>query len=132
MAPHASILLLAALFVGSAYSLTCYTCDRQSSYSNCKSAATCLHENSYCQTTVINGSADGVAVTQITKGCVDNCVPSTTIVGGDSYIVTCCTTDLCNVSGAISIKSGYAAIVLVMGIILMFFSDSFSLIYDVR
>ncbi|XP_077350017.1 lymphocyte antigen 6E-like [Lithobates pipiens] len=132
MAPHARILLLAALFVGSAYSLTCYTCDRQSSYSNCKSAATCPNEHGYCQAAVQNSSANGVAVTLITKGCVEECVPFTSILGGDSFIVTCCTTDLCNISGAISIKSGYAAIVLVMGIILMFFSDSFSLIYDVR
>ncbi|XP_077350016.1 lymphocyte antigen 6E-like [Lithobates pipiens] len=124
MAPHASILLLAALCVGSAYSLQCYTCTEQTSNSNCKTATTCPSGNGYCQTAVGTASANGITATVISKTCEASCTPATVTVSGAVGTVTCCTTDLCNVSGAISIKSGYAAIVLVMGIILMFFSDS--------
>ncbi|XP_077346658.1 lymphocyte antigen 6E-like [Lithobates pipiens] len=124
MAAHTYILLLAAICVGAAYSLQCYTCSYETSNSNCKTGTTCPSGSGYCQTDLVTASAAGISVTVISKNCSSSCTPSSSSVATASTSTACCTTDLCNVSGAISIKSGYAAIVLVMGIILMFFSDS--------
>ncbi|XP_040208071.1 lymphocyte antigen 6E-like [Rana temporaria] len=124
MAAHTYILLLAALCVGAAYSLQCYTCSYELSNSNCKTATTCPSGSGYCQTDLVTASAAGSSVTVITKNCTATCTPSSSTIATASISTACCTTDLCNVSAAISIKSSYAAIFLVMGTILMFFSDS--------
>ncbi|XP_040208075.1 lymphocyte antigen 6E-like [Rana temporaria] len=124
MAAHTSILLLAALCVGAAHSLQCYTCSYELSNSNCKTATNCSSGSGYCETALVTASAAGISVTAITKNCTETCTPSSSSIATASISTACCTSDLCNLSGAISIKSSYSAIFLVMGTILMFFSDS--------
>ncbi|XP_018430601.1 PREDICTED: lymphocyte antigen 6E-like [Nanorana parkeri] len=124
MAAYASILLLAALCIGTAYSLQCYTCSLQSSNSNCQTATNCASGEIQCETIVGSASAGGYSATVITKSCSSSCTPSTYGTSGASASTSCCSTDLCNTSGAISIKSTYSAIFLVLGTIAMLFSSS--------
>ncbi|PIO22776.1 hypothetical protein AB205_0145240 [Aquarana catesbeiana] len=88
-------------------------------------ATNCTSGSNYCETELVTASAAGITVTVINKNCTAKCTPYSGSIASASTSTACCTTDLCNLSGAISIKSSYAAIVLVVGIILMFFSDSF-------
>ncbi|XP_018430602.1 PREDICTED: prostate stem cell antigen-like [Nanorana parkeri] len=124
MAAYASILLLAALCIGTAYSLQCYTCTAASSNSNCQTATNCTSGLNYCETDVASASAVGISVTTITKFCTSSCTPTSTSYYVGSTSTSCCSTDLCNTSGAISIKSTYSAIFLVLGTIAMLFSSS--------
>ncbi|XP_077346655.1 lymphocyte antigen 6E-like [Lithobates pipiens] len=126
MAAQASILLLAALCIGTAYSLSCYTCTAATSNSNCQTATTCPASATYCETIVGSATLLGVSATSITKSCAASCTASSgSALGVASASTTCCTTDLCNISGAISIKSSYSVIVLVMGTLVMLISSSF-------
>ncbi|XP_040208067.1 lymphocyte antigen 6E-like [Rana temporaria] len=125
MAPYASFLLLAALCIGTAHSLQCYTCVAATSNSNCKTATTCSATQGYCETIVGSATFLGVTATSITKSCAATCTATGgSALGMASAYTSCCTSDLCNVSGANSIKSGSAAIFLVMGTILMLISSS--------
>ncbi|XP_077346657.1 lymphocyte antigen 6E-like [Lithobates pipiens] len=126
MATYASILLLAALCIGTAWSLQCYTCTAATSNSNCQTATNCSSTDIYCQTIVGSVSAFGVSATSITKSCVVSCTATSgSALGVASASTTCCNTDLCNISGAISIKSSYSVIVLVVGTLVMLISGSF-------
>ncbi|XP_073485527.1 lymphocyte antigen 6E-like [Aquarana catesbeiana] len=124
MAAYASILLLAALCIGTAYSLQCYTCVSATSNSNCQTVTNCSSGLNFCQTTLASVSAFGLSTTSITKNCAASCTASggSFVVGSTS--VSCCSTDLCNTSGAISIKSSYSVIVLVVGTLVMLISGS--------
>ncbi|XP_040208070.1 ly6/PLAUR domain-containing protein 2-like isoform X3 [Rana temporaria] len=111
MAPHTSILLLAALCVGSAYSLQCYTCKvaTRNSNINCETVTTCPSNYNYCQT---NSATPVFGTTAMTKSCEISCMMS--MAGGfmGSASVSCCSTDLCNTNGGISIRSSYSTIFL--------------------
>ncbi|XP_040208068.1 lymphocyte antigen 6E-like isoform X1 [Rana temporaria] len=124
MAAYASILLLAALCIGTAYSLQCYTCVAATSNSNCKTATNCTSGLTYCETDVASVSVAGISTTSITKFCSASCTATSLNAYVGSTSTSCCTTDLCNTSGANSIKSSYAAIFLVMGTLVMFMSGS--------
>ncbi|XP_077346656.1 lymphocyte antigen 6E-like [Lithobates pipiens] len=125
MAAYASILLLAALCIGTAWSLQCYTCTAATSNSNCQTETNCSSTDTYCQTIVATASAYGVSATSISKSCEASCTASSgSALGVASASTTCCNTDLCNTSGAISIKSSYSIIVLVVGTLVMLISGS--------
>ncbi|XP_072269360.1 ly6/PLAUR domain-containing protein 2-like [Pyxicephalus adspersus] len=124
MAAYTSILLLAALCMGTAYSLECYTCANIASSSNCNTKTNCTSGWNYCRTDVTSASV-GISVTTITKTCALSCTASTASVPGVGSVSTsCCSTDLCNSSGANSIKSSYSAIFLLLGTIVMLISGS--------
>ncbi|XP_040208073.1 lymphocyte antigen 6E-like [Rana temporaria] len=124
MAAYASFLLLAALCIGTAHSLQCYTCITATSNSNCNTATNCSATQGNCETIVASVSVLGFSTTSITKSCAASCTPTggSFVVGSTS--VSCCSTDLCNTSGAISIKSSYPAIFLAVGTLVMFISGS--------
>ncbi|XP_044150706.1 lymphocyte antigen 6E-like [Bufo gargarizans] len=124
MAAYTSLLLVIALCAATVYSLRCYTCESQSSNSNCLTETNCTSSATSCLTTVASGSAGGVSATSIIKRCADSCTPLTTTIAGVTATATCCSTDLCNYSGSTSIKSSYAAIILALGSILTILKSS--------
>ncbi|XP_073488749.1 lymphocyte antigen 6E-like isoform X2 [Aquarana catesbeiana] len=125
MVAQASILLLAALCIGAAYSLQCYTCVSATSNSDCMTATNCTSELNYCQTVIASVSAFGVTGTTITKSCAPTCTSTNgSALGVASGYTSCCATDLCNTSGANSIKSSYSVIVLVVGTLVMVIGSS--------
>ncbi|KAG8429033.1 hypothetical protein GDO86_018473, partial [Hymenochirus boettgeri] len=88
------------------FSLVCYTCDAQTSNDACKTQTICSGVNQQCMTT-------------ITKVCSPSCKATSfgTSVGSGS--TSCCSTDLCNVSGATGVKYSFTALALSLGFLLV-------------
>ncbi|KAM9308480.1 ly6/PLAUR domain-containing protein 2-like [Gastrophryne carolinensis] len=120
MVAYTSFLLLAALCLGTASSLQCYTCIMPSSSSQCTTTATCASGQNYCQT--VSASVAGVSVTGSLKSCESSCTPGSTNTMGVSGTVSCCQTDLCN--GANNIRSGSAVLFLALAAIVTLLSGS--------
>ncbi|XP_069815883.1 lymphocyte antigen 6E-like [Dendropsophus ebraccatus] len=120
MAAYTSLLLVIAVCATAAFSLRCYTCETQTSNSNCLTATTCTSTAAYCMTSVISDSK----ITYVTKRCQDVCQSLTGTVNGVTSSTTCCSSDLCNTSGGISIKSSYTAIILALGSVLIILKSS--------
>ncbi|KAE8599826.1 hypothetical protein XENTR_v10017344 [Xenopus tropicalis] len=64
-------LLLAALCIGTAVPLQCYTCVGSATNANCKIPIICSSIHKYCMTVV--GSASGA--TAVSKSCMPSCTP---------------------------------------------------------
>nr|DBA23897.1 TPA: hypothetical protein GDO54_011612 [Pyxicephalus adspersus] len=104
MAAYTSVLVLLALCVASAHALKCYTCDNEDNENKCKKTATCPADQTFCRAVVIEIGN----FSYITKDCASMCKNS--LIDGDaeaSGLTFCCTTDLCNVSGAPSMQAMY-------------------------
>ncbi|XP_069477848.1 lymphocyte antigen 6E-like [Ambystoma mexicanum] len=109
-----SVLVAAVLCVEQACSLTCYTCTSQSSNSQCMTSSNCTSpENVYCETDVFNY----LVGLSITKKCSASCAASSVTIAGVGITTTCCSTDLCNVSGATSVRISYLALAVTAGFI---------------
>ncbi|XP_077346652.1 lymphocyte antigen 6E-like [Lithobates pipiens] len=110
MAAYTSVLLLVALCIASAVSLKCYTCESQASNANCTTVTTCPASQSFCLTTVAGFAGYNV----ITKNCNATCqaVDFSFFISGKT---SCCSTDLCNASGASSIQSKYIVLAVALG-----------------
>ncbi|XP_040207904.1 lymphocyte antigen 6E-like [Rana temporaria] len=110
MAAYTSLLVLMVLCIASAVSLKCYTCLLEPSNANCTTVATCAANQSFCLT-AINGIGGN---NLISKTCNATCKENSV-----NFFFTakssCCSTDLCNVSGASSIKSKYNVIAVALG-----------------
>ncbi|KAM4689305.1 lymphocyte antigen 6E-like [Discoglossus pictus] len=120
-----AILLVSALCIGTAYSLSCYTCVGQSSNANCNTVTNCSALlNNYCMTSVSSAGLAGISVTSITKTCAASCTATSGSYVVASASVSCCSTDLCNTSGAISVKSSYAMLALSVGLLLALLGHS--------
>ncbi|XP_068091116.1 lymphocyte antigen 6E-like [Hyperolius riggenbachi] len=117
MASYSSILLLTALCIGSALSLKCYTCSSQSSNSNCMTATTCSSTDTTCMTSVVAGGLGSLSGATITKSCTNVCTATGVNLVVFTSGVTCCSTDLCNVSGASSVKSTYTILAVALGLL---------------
>ncbi|KAM4704902.1 lymphocyte antigen 6E-like [Rhinophrynus dorsalis] len=115
MAALKVLLVLTAICIGTAVSLQCYTCTVQSSNSNCMTATNCTANETSCMTIFVSASVWSVSTTTITKACASNCTASSFGMSVVSTSVACCSTDLCNTSGAYGIKSSYAALALALG-----------------
>ncbi|KAM8966789.1 ly6/PLAUR domain-containing protein 2-like isoform 2-T2 [Pelodytes ibericus] len=116
------VFFLLTIFVGAAFSLRCYTCFAQSSNANCITTITnCSTLQTSCETSVASAAYVG---SSITKSCSASCTPVSAGVSYASASVSCCTTDLCNTSGAPSIKSGYTLLALSLGLILTLLRNS--------
>ncbi|XP_007535420.2 prostate stem cell antigen [Erinaceus europaeus] len=89
-----------ALHTGTA--LECYFCRGNTNGANCRSIQNCTREETQCQTERIN--AVGL-LTIFNKGCSVNCKEEFKdyLVGKKN--VTCCSTNLCNVSGTQALSS---------------------------
>ncbi|XP_063306299.1 lymphocyte antigen 6E-like [Pelobates fuscus] len=113
-----AIFLLTALCTGTGFALQCYTCEDQASNTNCMNATNCPAASTYCQTSVVTGGIGSLPAPTIYKSCESECKAG----GFDILIVSgtmsCCSTDLCNKSGATSVKSSYAILALCLGLFL--------------
>ncbi|KAG8441568.1 hypothetical protein GDO86_010666, partial [Hymenochirus boettgeri] len=102
-----------------AFSLVCYTCDAQTSNDACKTQTICSGVNQQCMTTVATAGVGSLSYTSITKVCSPLCKATSfgTSVGSGS--TSCCSTDLCNVSGATGVKYSFTALALSLGFLLV-------------
>ncbi|XP_041422621.1 ly6/PLAUR domain-containing protein 2-like [Xenopus laevis] len=113
-------LLVAALCIGTAVSLQCYTCASVTSNANCMTTTNCSSNNTYCQTSV--ASALGLSV--INKTCSSSCTSASASFAGFSSSVSCCSSDLCNVSGSSAVKYSFPALGLSLGFLLVLLRSS--------
>ncbi|XP_075704844.1 lymphocyte antigen 6E-like [Rhinoderma darwinii] len=117
MAAYTILLLVAALCTGTVYTLSCYTCTSQNSNTNCMTAANCSATATSCMTSVVSGAIGSLSYSSITKTCSANCTASGSNIVIVSTSVSCCSTDLCNTSGAASVKSTYTVLAVALGVI---------------
>ncbi|XP_069477849.1 lymphocyte antigen 6E-like [Ambystoma mexicanum] len=106
-------LLALVLCVERAHSLRCYTCISETSNSQCMTATNCTSGETNCKTDVIN-YAVGMS---ITKSCASTCTETDVSVAGVGYKTACCSTDLCNTSGATGVKISYVVLAATVGFI---------------
>ncbi|XP_069815886.1 lymphocyte antigen 6E-like [Dendropsophus ebraccatus] len=116
MAACPSLLLLAALCIGTVYTLTCYTCTSQNSNSNCLTPTNCTAGTTSCLTSVQVVGIGSLSYATITKSCSSACVAAGTNIVVYSGSQTCCSTDLCNTSGASSIRSTNSILAAALGV----------------
>ncbi|XP_077346654.1 lymphocyte antigen 6E-like [Lithobates pipiens] len=109
------LLVFIALCVGSALSLQCYTCTSQSSNTNCMTPTTCAATDTNCMTSVVAGGLGSLSGASITKTCTSACTATGFNAVVVSTSVSCCTTNLCNTSGASSIKFTYTILAVALG-----------------
>nr|XP_002187004.3 prostate stem cell antigen [Taeniopygia guttata] len=98
------VLLLGALLcVDSGSSLQCYSCKSQLSNTNCQTVKTC-GTNEMCKTDVIRVVG---LFSIISKGCDAACDASYQDFNVGNRNISCCSSDLCNVNAAGSVRSSY-------------------------
>ncbi|NXT66070.1 LY6E protein, partial [Chaetops frenatus] len=97
-----------------ASSLFCYTCDNEHSNWNCLKTYKCEDHEKYCTTTYSTAGIGKDMGHRITKKCSVDCPETNVNFGVASYSTKCCSTSLCNFSGANSIRISYTAILLGM------------------
>ncbi|XP_029448012.1 lymphocyte antigen 6E-like isoform X2 [Rhinatrema bivittatum] len=108
-------LLAAALCLHAAHSLKCYTCVTVEKNSECTTQTECPPiSNKQCMTFVASASGK----TSITKQCAPTCSPGKGDIGGVKGEISCCSTDLCNESGATSVKLSNLALLVPAGLVL--------------
>ncbi|XP_073488743.1 lymphocyte antigen 6E-like [Aquarana catesbeiana] len=115
MASTKGLLVFIALCVGSALSLQCYTCTSQSSNTNCKTPTNCSATDTNCMTSIVAGGLGSISGASITKTCTAVCAATGFNAVVVSTSVSCCATDLCNTSGASSIKFTYTILAVALG-----------------
>ncbi|XP_027687417.2 lymphocyte antigen 6E-like [Chelonia mydas] len=111
-------LLVAILCVEQADSLVCFTCNEKSSNWACLAPAICPSDANYCVTTYLGAGIGGHSGQSISKGCVSVCPSFGINIGILAASVSCCSSFLCNISGASSVKVSYS--VLAMAILASF------------
>ncbi|NXA78654.1 PSCA protein, partial [Thryothorus ludovicianus] len=84
-------------------SLQCYSCTSQLSNSKCMVKKDC-GENNVCKTDVIRVVG---LFSIISKGCDSSCETSYQDFNVGNRNISCCSTDLCNVNAAGSVRSSY-------------------------
>ncbi|NXO84731.1 LY6E protein, partial [Sitta europaea] len=95
-----------------ASSLFCYVCEDEHSNWNCMRAYKCEDHEKFCTTTYSTAGKD--MGHRITKKCSVDCPETNVNFGKTAYSTKCCSTHLCNFSGANSIRINYAVILLGM------------------
>ncbi|XP_069478256.1 lymphocyte antigen 6E-like [Ambystoma mexicanum] len=96
-----------------AHTLRCYTCTSQTNNSQCMTATNCTSGETNCKTDVINYAVGK----SITKACASSCTVTNVGAGGIGYKTECCSTDLCNTSGATGVKISYVVLAATVGFI---------------
>ncbi|RLW13320.1 hypothetical protein DV515_00000579 [Chloebia gouldiae] len=98
------VLLLGALLcVDSGSSLKCYNCTSQLSNTKCQTTETC-GANDMCKTDVIRVVG---LFSIISKGCDSSCASSYQDFSVGNRNISCCSSDLCNVNAAGSVRSSF-------------------------
>ncbi|NXH49063.1 LY6E protein, partial [Dicaeum eximium] len=95
-----------------ASSLFCYVCDNEHSNWNCLKTYKCEDHEKYCLTTYSTTGFGKDAAQRITKKCSVDCPETNVNFGVAAYSTKCCSSHLCNISGANSVRVSYAAILL--------------------
>ncbi|KFQ21950.1 Prostate stem cell antigen, partial [Merops nubicus] len=98
-------------------SLKCYSCSSQLSNANCQKAVECT-EKELCKTDVIRIVG---LFNIINKGCDASCVSSYQDFNVGNRNVSCCSTNLCNVNSAGSVRGSYGVAAGVAGTVLWTF-----------
>ncbi|XP_053839717.1 lymphocyte antigen 6E-like isoform X1 [Vidua macroura] len=105
-------LLAAVLCAQQASSLFCYICDNEHSNWNCMKTYKCEDHEKYCTTTYSTAGIGKDMGHRITKKCSVDCPETNVNFGVAAYSTKCCSTSLCNFSGANSIRINYAVVLL--------------------
>ncbi|XP_060098901.1 lymphocyte antigen 6E-like [Heteronotia binoei] len=113
-----AVLLTALLGGQGALSLVCWWCDGADSNWGCWRWQWCSDSDNYCATTYIGGGIGRYSSQSISKGCVPVCPQGGVDIGLAAASINCCSSSLCNISGASSVKSNY--LILAMGILASF------------
>ncbi|XP_043394926.1 lymphocyte antigen 6E isoform X3 [Chelonia mydas] len=100
------------------HSLVCFTCNEKSSNWACLAPAICPSDANYCVTTYLGAGIGGYSSQSISKGCASICPSGGINIGILAASVSCCSSFLCNISGASSVKVSYS--VLAMAILASF------------
>uniref|UniRef100_A0A8D2LQE2 Snake toxin/toxin-like domain-containing protein n=1 Tax=Varanus komodoensis TaxID=61221 RepID=A0A8D2LQE2_VARKO len=96
-------------------SLKCYTCNNELSNKNCNTTKDCetsMHPSCIPTALPIFFSAVAQVINIITKECSASCESSLSNFTVGKRNISCCSTDLCNVSGAHSFRTSYGPVVL--------------------
>ncbi|NXY49230.1 PSCA protein, partial [Ceuthmochares aereus] len=101
-------------------SLECYECSSQLSNSKCTTKVTCK-ANEVCKTDVIR--AIGL-FSIISKGCDSSCQQHYQDFSVGNRNITCCSSDLCNVNAAGSVRSTYGMVTGIAAGVLWIFLNS--------
>ncbi|KAM9626983.1 prostate stem cell antigen [Trichechus inunguis] len=101
-------LVAAGLVLQPGSALQCYSCKDKASNADCQHVQNCTSTETECYTEHIRA----IGLTVISKGCSSHCVEDSQdyLVGKKN--VTCCSTDLCNISGAHALQPAAAAVAL--------------------
>ncbi|KAM4686331.1 prostate stem cell antigen [Amazona ochrocephala] len=97
------LLLGAVLCLESGSSLQCYSCMTQLSNSKCQEKMDC-QDNASCKTDVIRVIG---LVSIVSKGCDSSCESHYQDFKIGNRNISCCSSDLCNVNAAGSVRSSY-------------------------
>uniref|UniRef100_A0A8C8RGV6 UPAR/Ly6 domain-containing protein n=1 Tax=Pelusios castaneus TaxID=367368 RepID=A0A8C8RGV6_9SAUR len=100
--------LVALLCLQPAQSLMCFTCNDASSNWACMTPATCPDDANYCVTTYFGASLGQSSGQSISKGCSSVCPSAGINIGIAAASVSCCSSSLCNISGASSVRVSYS------------------------
>ncbi|KFQ38477.1 Lymphocyte antigen 6E, partial [Mesitornis unicolor] len=93
-------------------SLFCYTCENEHSNWNCLKTYKCEDHEKHCITTYNSAWSGKDMEYRITKKCSVDCPATDVNFGVAAHSTKCCSTSLCNFSGANSIKVSYAVMFL--------------------
>ncbi|KAG8431680.1 hypothetical protein GDO86_020482, partial [Hymenochirus boettgeri] len=97
---------------------TCYTCSEQQSNENCLNQTVCGDNETFCMTSVFSYGMYILEIFGINKECASSCSPLDIHSPVTSISVSCCSTDLCNVSNAPGVKSSPTVLTLSLGLLL--------------
>ncbi|XP_053874080.1 lymphocyte antigen 6E-like [Malaclemys terrapin pileata] len=107
-------LLAAVLCAEQAHSLVCFTCKDASSNWECLGSTICQSDENYCVTTYVGAGIGGHSGQSINKGCASVCPSGGINIGIAAASVSCCSSFLCNTSGATSVKVSYSVLAMAM------------------
>nr|XP_048693215.1 lymphocyte antigen 6E-like [Caretta caretta] len=93
-----------------AHLLVCFTCSDASSNWGCLASTTCQSSENYCVTTYLGAGIGGQSGPRITKECASECSSHGISYGRLTEYVSCCSSFLCNISGANSVKISYSVL----------------------
>ncbi|XP_007166943.1 prostate stem cell antigen [Balaenoptera acutorostrata] len=110
-------LLAAVLALRPGTALQCYSCKAKVSNEDCQHVQNCSRSETQCWTELIR-AVD--LLTLISKGCSSHCVEDSEDYHVGKKNVTCCSTDLCNASGAHALQPAIVTLtpLTVLGVLL--------------
>ncbi|NXG53593.1 LY6E protein, partial [Psilopogon haemacephalus] len=95
-------------------SLTCFSCEDAPSNIHCLSMTSCAEHEKYCLTSYSTTGYGKCSNRKqhITKKCAAYCPKIDLNIGIGGISTNCCESNLCNISGATSVKTSYTMIAL--------------------